>query len=75
MPLLKSFLSFQQRHSVYNSLLQQVIILEVIDLHGFAHIGEGGGGGLFGHGAAGFQDLDHLGQALLPLLSRRAKRS
>ena len=69
MPLLKAFLSFQQRHYVYNSLLQQVIIRKVVNSHGFADIGQGGGSGLFSHGAAFLQDLHDLGQALLPLLA------
>ena len=53
----------------YKQLLQQVIIREVVNAHGFADIGQGGGSGLFGHGAAFLQDLHDLGQALLPLLA------
>ena len=53
----------------YDLLLQQVIIREVIDLHGLADIGEGGGGGLFGHSAAFLQNFHDLGQALLPLFA------
>ena len=50
-------------------LFQQIIIREVIDFHGLTHFGEGGGGGLFGHGAAFLQNFHDLGQALLPLLA------
>ena len=53
----------------YEQLLQQVIIREVVNAHGFADIGQGGGSGLFSHGAAFLQDLHDLGQALLPLLA------
>ena len=54
---------------IYVLLFQQIIIREVIDFHGLAHLGEGGGGGLFGHGAAFLQNFHDLGQALLPLLA------
>ena len=54
---------------IYALLFQQIIIREVIDFHGLAHFGEGGGGGLFGHGAAFLQNFHDLGQALLPLLA------
>ena len=50
-------------------LFQQIIIRKVIDFHGLAHFGEGGGGGLFGHSTALLQNFDHLGQALLPLFA------
>ena len=50
----------------YKQLLQQVIIRKVVNTHGFADISQGGGSGLFGHGAAFLQDLHDLGQALLP---------
>ena len=56
----------------YDLLLQQVIIREVIDLHGLADIGEGGGGGLLGYGAAFLQNLHDLRQTLLPLLAAGA---
>ena len=59
----------------YKQLLQQVIIREVVNAHGFADIGQGGGSGLFGHGAAFLQDLYDLGQALLPLLAAVADGS
>ena len=38
-------------------ILQQIVIRKVVDPHGLADIGEGGGGGLFGHGAALLQVL------------------
>ena len=69
MPLPKLFLSVLQGHFIYQSLFQEIAVRKVIDLHGLAHLGEGGGGGLFGHSAALLQNFDHLGQALLPLLS------
>ena len=57
---------------IYVLLFQQIIIREVIDFHRLAHLGEGGGGGLFGVGAALLQDLHHFRQALLPLLAAGA---
>ena len=67
MPLPKLFLAFCKGIFGYVLLFQQIIIREVIDFHGLAHFGEGGGGGLFGHGAAFLQNFHDLGQALLPL--------
>ncbi len=69
MPLPKLFLAFCKGIFIYVLLFQQIIIREVIDFHGLAHFGEGGGGGLFGHGAAFLQNFHDLGQALLPLLA------
>ena len=63
MPLPKLFLAFCKGIFVYALLFQQVIIREVIDFHGLTHFGEGGGGGLFGHGAAFLQNFHDLGQA------------
>ena len=69
MPLPKLFLAFCKGIFIYALLFQQIIIREVIDFHGFTHFGKGGGGGLFGHGAAFLQNFHDLGQALLPLLA------
>ena len=75
MPLPKLFLAFCKGIFIYVLLFQQIIIREVIDFHGLAHFGEGGGGGLFGHGAAFLQNFHDLGQALLPLLAAVAGSS
>ena len=69
MPLPKLLLAFCKGILIYSLLFQQIIIREVIDFHGFTHFGEGGGGGLFGHGAAFLQNFHDLGQALLPLFA------
>ena len=62
----------RRRFCFYYLLLQQIVIRKVVDPHGLADIGEGGGGGLFGHGAALLQDLHDFRQALLPLLAAGA---
>ena len=69
MPLPKLFLAFCKGIFVYVLLFQQIVIRKVVDPHGLADIGEGGGGGLFGHGAAFLQNFHDLGQALLPLFA------
>lgn len=65
----EAILAFCKGIFVYALLFQQIIIRKVIDFHGLTHLGEGGGGGLFGHGAAFLQNFHDLGQALLPLLA------
>ena len=59
-------------NSPFRVLFQQIVVVKVVDAHGTAHVGQGGGGGLFGVGAALLQDLHHFRQALLPLLAAGA---
>ena len=53
----EAILAFCKGIFVYALLFQQIIIREVIDFHGLAHLGEGGGGGLFSHGATFLQNF------------------